>query len=183
MKRLIFYFCLFTFAFLLLTACRPPAKPLVVSNEPNSGKIIPPTKNIEEMSWMSLDGDSKKLKDFQGSVVVLDFWATYCPPCLEGIPHFIELQKKYKDDIKVVGLNVGGPEDKPKIPAFINKFDINYTIATPENELINIITQGDTTIPQTAVFDRQGKMVKKFVGFNNEIRKQIDVTVEETIKK
>lgn len=182
MKRLIKYFCLFTFAFLLVSACRPPAAPVSVSNQPISGRNLPPSKNMEEMSWMSLDGNTRQLKDLQGNVVILDFWATFCPPCIEGIPHFVDLQKKHKD-LQVIGLNVGGEEDKPKIDGFIKRFNINYPIAIPENELTNIIFQGDDTIPQTAIFDKQGKLVKKFVGFSDSIKRDIDATVEETLKK
>ena len=101
-------FLLFTFYFLLSIGCRPAAAPVSISNKPVSvndvpltNQPLPPSKPIEEMTWAALDGATNqeggisKLKDFQGKVVILDFWATYCPPCIEEIPHLKALQAKY----------------------------------------------------------------------------------------
>ena len=188
-----FYFLLFTFAFLLSSACRPAAAPVSISNKPVPvGGVpieMPPTKPIEEMTWTKFngstnaDGDTQKLKDLQGKVVILDFWATYCPPCIEEIPHLKELQKKYgKENLEVIGLHVGGEEDRPKVPAFVEKLKIDYVLATPENELTRFIFGKETAIPQTAIFDRQGRLVKKIIGFDEQIKKELDAAVEQTIK-
>ena len=128
------------------------------------------------------DGDTQKLKDLQGKVVILDFWATYCPPCIEEIPHLKELQKKYgKENLEVIGLHVGGEEDRPKVPAFVEKLKIDYVLATPENELTRFIFGKETASPQTAIFDRQGRLVKKIIGFDEQIKKELDAAVEQTI--
>lgn len=190
-----FAFCLFALCFLLATACRPAAAPVAISNKPVSvndvpvtNQPLPPTKPVEEMTWANfdgktnLDGNVQKLKDFQGKVVILDFWATYCPPCIEEIPHLKELQKKYgKENLEVVGLHVGGEEDRPKVPAFVEKLKIDYTLATPENELTRFIFGNTDNIPQTAVFDRNGKLVKKIIGFDAEIKRELDSTIEKTV--
>ena len=57
-----------------------------------------PLKPLPEMSWTGFEGTVQKLKDHHGKVVILDFWATYCPPCIEEIPHLMELQAKYGAD-------------------------------------------------------------------------------------
>lgn len=192
----VFAFCLFTFCFLLSAACRPAAAPVSIGNKPVSindvpttNQPLPPTKPVEEMTWATFDGVTNadgatfKLKDFQGKVVILDFWATYCPPCIEEIPHLKELQAKYgKENLAVIGLHVGGAEDRPKVPAFAEKLKIDYPLATPENELTRFIFGNRDDIPQTAIFDRNGKLVKKIIGFNEEIRKELDSVVEQTIK-
>ncbi len=189
-------FCLFTFTFCFFTACRPAAAPVAISNKPVSvneipvtNQPLPPTKAVEEMTWAefdgktNLDGNTKKLKDFQGKVVILDFWATYCPPCIEEIPHLKELQKKYgKENLEVIGLHVGGEEDRPKVPAFAQRLKIDYTLATPENELTRFVFGNKTDIPQTAIFDRSGKLVKKIIGFDAQIKKELDSTIEKIIK-
>lgn len=194
-------FLFFTFCFLLATtillaiSCKPAAAPVSIGNRPVSindvplgDKQMPPTKPIEEMIWTKFDGTTnadggiQKLKDMQGKVVILDFWATYCPPCLEEIPHLKELQAKYgKDNLEVIGLHVGGEEDRPRVPQFVEKLKIDYVLATPENELTRFIFGNRDDIPQTAIFDRQGKLVKKIIGFNEEIKKELDATVEQTI--
>jgi thiol-disulfide isomerase/thioredoxin len=183
----ILVFLLFTFYFLLVTACNP-ARPVSVSNQPVSinnirqtNAPLPPSKPVEEMYWAKFDGQIEKLKDLQGKVVVLDFWATYCGPCLQAIPHLVELQKKHSD-LQVVGLHVGGEEDRPKVPQFADKLKINYTLATPEDALSAFIFAGTTDIPQTAIFDKKGNLVRKFTGFDEKIKTEIDKTINETLR-
>lgn len=189
-----FYFCIFTFCFCLVTACRPAAAPVSISNKPISINDVqletPPTKPIEEMTFTKFngsnnqDGDTQKLKDLQGKVVILDFWATYCPPCIKEIPHLKELQKQYgKENLEIIGLHVGGEEDRPKVPAFVEQLKIDYTLATPENELTRFIFGKETAIPQTAIFDRKGKLVKKIIGFDEQIKKELDSAVEQTVNQ
>jgi thiol-disulfide isomerase/thioredoxin len=186
MKRFTFY--LLPFTFLLTLACNP-ARPVNISNSPVSinnipqtNAPLPPIKPVEEMYWAKFDGQTQKMKELQGKAVVLDFWATYCPPCIEEIPHLKELQKKYgKENLEIIGLHVGGEEDRPLVPAFVEKLKIDYTLATPEDALTAFIFGGETAIPQTAIFDRKGNLVKKIVGFNAEIKKELDAAVEQAV--
>ena len=139
-------------------------------------------KPISEMSWTDAEQRVQKLSDLNGKAVILDFWATYCPPCREEIPHLNSLLAKYgADNLHIVGLNVGGEEDMPAIPAFIKNTKIDYPIAFPEDELTRFIFGDRSDIPQTAVFDRKGKMISKIVGFSPAIQKELDAAVEQAI--
>ena len=184
------YFLLFTFYFCLATSCRPAAapisvgnKPVSINNIPNTNLPLPPSKPLGEMSWTILDGKEQKLKDLQGKVVVLDFWATICPPCLEEIPHLNGLQTKYgAENLQIVGLNVGGDDDRPKIAEFAEKLKVNYMLAIPEDALMQFIFATQNDIPQTAVFDRTGKLVEKFVGYDISVKNRLDKAVEQAIE-
>ena len=184
-----FLVCLFITAFAFVPACRPAAAPVAVSNRPVSVNGVPlkdaqakPLKPVREMSWTAFDGSVQKVKDFQGKVVVADFWATFCPPCIEEIPHLNALQAKYGEaDLVIIGLNVGGDEDRPKIPEFAERLKIAYPLAYPEDALTAFIFGADDSIPQTVVFDRQGRLVKKIVGFNGEIKTELDDAVEAAV--
>jgi cytochrome c biogenesis protein CcmG/thiol:disulfide interchange protein DsbE len=185
----VYAFCLLPFAFCLLTACRPAAAPVSVSNKPVSinnvpqtNLPLPPIKNMENLGWRLFDNKVEKLGDYKGKVVVLDFWATYCPPCLEEIPHLNELQNKYAD-LHIVGLHVGGEEDNLRVPEFVKKLKINYVLAHPEDELTQVLFGNNSAIPQTFVFDRNGKLLKKFVGFDNIIKINLDDTIESAINE
>lgn len=185
------YLLIITGSILFAAACRPAAPPVSISESPISNNRMPrlnlpmpPTKPLEKLGWTGLsDGKSEIMDDYKGKVLILDFWATYCPPCIEGIPHLRQLNKKYGDNLVVIGLHVGGEDDRPLVPAFKKRYEIDYLIATPEDELIFTLLGNDSRIPQTLVFDREGKLVKKFVSFDSEIAKQIDAAVEETINK
>lgn len=178
---------LLTFSF-LLPGCRPAAAPVAVGNKPVSVNDVPlkdaqarPMKPIHEMSWTGFDGSIQKLKDLRGKAVILDFWATYCPPCIEEIPHLKALKEKYGDDLVVIGLHVGGEEDKPKVPEFVERLKIDYPLAYPEDALTSFVFGADTAIPQTAIFDREGQLVKKITGFNEQIKVQLDQAVEKAV--
>ncbi len=180
-------FCLFTFAFLLVAACRPAAEPVSIGNQPVSINDVPqpgvPSKPVEQMSWTAFDGQKMKLKDLQGKAVILDFWATYCKPCLEEIPHLNELQAKYgAENLTVVGLHIGGEEDRPKVPEFVQRLKIAYSLGYPEDALTSFIFGRQTAIPQTAVFDRKGQLVRKIVGFDEKIKGDLDSAVEQAVK-
>lgn len=145
---------------------------------------MPPAKPLGEMTWTSADGKQTQFADLRGKAVILDFWATYCPPCVDEIPHLNELQAKYgADKLQVVGLNVGGPEDRPKIPAFAKQLKISYPIAFPEDALLSFVTGDDDRIPQTAVYDRDGKLVLKIIGFDDSIRRDLDAAVQTAISQ
>ena len=149
---------------------------------PRTNKPMPPVS--ANVGWTLLDEKRKKLSDYQGKVVILDFWATYCAPCVEGVPHLVALQNQYgKDGLSVIGLNVGGSEDRPKIADFVNQFHVQYDIAIPDSELIDLYMQGDDRIPQTFVLDRQGRIVGSWLGFNKEVGAQIEETVKKAIQE
>jgi thiol-disulfide isomerase/thioredoxin len=183
--------CLLMIAGISLLGCRPAAAPVSVSNKPVSVNGVPardaqanPTKPVAEMSWTTFDGNVQKLKDLNGKVVVLDFWATYCPPCIEEIPHLMELQAKHgADKLIVVGLHVGGEEDRPKVPEFVERLKITYPLAYPEDALSSFIFGQESAIPQTAVFDRKGKLSKKIIGFDPAIKTQLDQAVADALAK
>src|SRR5262245_11534467 len=106
---------------LVLCSCREESKPPTpransnVSGQPALGndQRRKPVANTGTAAWTLLDSRRMRIKDYEGQVVVLDFWATYCPPCVAEAPHLAELQRRYeKQGLTVIGLNVGGPDDQ-----------------------------------------------------------------------
>ena len=170
-------------------SCTPAAAPVAIGNKPMSVNGIKtkdapdaPSRPLTEMSWTSFDGGVSKLKDHRGKAVVLDFWATNCPPCIEEIPHLIELKARYGDDLDLIGLHVGDEEDREKVPAFVEKLKITYPLAYPDDALTNFIFETQSAIPQTAVFDRNGVLIRKIVGFGPLIKADLDEAVKRAVE-
>jgi thiol-disulfide isomerase/thioredoxin len=134
------------------------------------------------MGWES-DGKRSVFSEYKGKVLVLDFYATWCVPCRDSVPHLIGLQKKHEDKgLVVVGLNVGGPGDDQEVPAFAKEFGIQYTLAMPDKDLVTFLLSDYDVIPQTFVFDRQGQLVERFIGFASGTGARIDAAVEKGLQ-
>ena len=185
MKR--FFLVIAVAAMPLFGGCRPAAAPVSISRRPMTAidgrRQSASEKPVDELAWTRMDGGEQRIGDLKDKVLILDFWATYCPPCLEEIPHLNSLQAKYGEKLLVVGLNVGGEDDRPKIPAFIKQLKVSYPIAFPEDALLSFISGDDDRIPQTAVFDRQGNLIQKFVGFDPAVKTQLDRAVESAMSE
>ncbi len=131
-----------------------------------SAEVAPAASTAVAPAWKlrSVDGREVSAADFAGKVLVLDFWATWCPPCRAEIPGFIELQKKYeKDGLVIVGISVdkGGVD---LVKKFIAENKINYTIVMADDMVADTFG-GIEGIPTTFVIDRAGKIQFKKVGF------------------
>lgn len=109
------------------------------------------------------DGDKKlALHDFRGQVVVLNFWATWCPPCVEEMPSLIEMSQKVKDKgVTIVGVSVD--VDKGAYEKFLQQHGVTFTtIRDPQEKSSSLY--GTTGWPETFIIDRQGVLRRKFVG-------------------
>jgi thiol-disulfide isomerase/thioredoxin len=175
------------FLSVFLTGCQPSSAPKIVSSvntQTQINRTLPPappppnTAGIEKLSWKLQSGATQTISDYKGKVVVLDFWATYCPPCLEEIPHLVSLQDKFGGDgLRVIGLHVGGPDDRPFVPDFVTKLKIQYDLGEPDAALVDALFNGADVIPQTFVFDRSGKLVENFSSYSPAVSEELDRAV------
>ena len=146
---------------------------------------MPPVsgRSLLDMGWKQDDGKRSVVSEYKGKVLILDFYATWCTPCRDSVPHLIGLQKKYENQgLIVVGLNVGGPGDEQEVPKFAKEFGIQYTLAMPDDELVSFLLADSDGIPQTFIFDRQGQLVERLIGFGPSSGAVIDRAVESALK-
>jgi thiol-disulfide isomerase/thioredoxin len=133
-------------------------------------------------SFTLLDNRRMRLSDYLGRVVVLDFYATWCPPCRAETPHLVSLQRRYgPQGLQIIGLNVGGPEDKEAIPGFVQEYGIQYTLAFPDPAMTELYLSDDDRIPQSFVFDRKGKLVKRFISYDNSMPAELEQVIKEAL--
>lgn len=125
----------------------------------NDGKI---GSKAADFSLKSINGKTIKLSDYKGKVVILDFWATWCPPCRKGIPDLISIQKEFGKDVVVIGLSVD-TDSKMEVPGFAQKQGINYAIVY-STDAITKQYGGIEGIPTTFIIDKKGNIADTHVG-------------------
>jgi peroxiredoxin len=127
------------------------------------GQIAP------DLSLRDLSGRMVSLEEHRGSVTLLDFWATWCPPCRMSIPELVRLQEKYRDKgLVILGISLDDPKlfTNKALLVFKEKAKINYTILRYDLKVLkDYFGEKTPAIPTMFLVDRQGKIREIFVGF------------------
>lgn len=109
-------------------------------------------------------GKKKSLDAYKGKVVMLNFWATWCGPCKQEIPDFIELQKEYRDQgFEIVGLSLDQPGQEDVVKRFVKEKGINYDVLFDDGSVAQAYG-GVRSIPTTFLINRDGEIVSSKVG-------------------
>lgn len=119
-----------------------------------------------DFTW-SEDGKEKKLSDYKGKVILLNFWATWCPPCKKELPSLSQISSELKDkDFKMIGVSVD--DNQEVLNTFLKSNNLPYTIVFEPTELVGkyMETSGQTqnVVPQTYIIDKNGKVVETILG-------------------
>ena len=124
-----------------------------------------PIVTVEGLQLNTLNHGKLSLNDYKGKLIILDFFATWCPPCVAEIPHFIALQKKYGDKLVVIGLSV---EDSSKpVLAFIKKRNIHYPVALATEKAYSYFPHF-SSIPTTILLNKKREVVATVQGYESE---------------
>ena len=109
---------------------------------------------------------------------VIDFWATYCGPCVRSIPELVKMQADFKDKgVQIIGVNVDGPRNQPKVKPFIESFDVNYPVLLDLNrEVMGLFNVN--AMPSLLILNSDDKIIFSHEGFRAgdeiEIREQLE---------
>jgi peroxiredoxin len=116
-----------------------------------------------DFSLPDLKGKIHTLKEFQGKIILLNFWATWCPSCKEDITSLIAIYNQYKDSgLEIVGISLDKKE-LGVVDSFVQEMKIPYTILLGDEVVVKNYG-GFKGIPTTFLLDRNGRIVKKYSG-------------------
>lgn len=131
-------------------------------NRSNAGADSAGLEKAPDFSVIDLDGNTLTNADLMGKVVLINFWATWCPPCRQEIPDFIEIYKELKDSgFVILGLAVSDRESN--VRRFVKDQGINYPVAMAPDALVAAFQPGQY-IPATIIVDPEGNIRDKHVG-------------------
>ena len=124
--------------------------------------------NVLESELQALNGAPIKLSNYNGKVLLVNLWATWCRPCRIETPELVNLYKENRArGLEIVGLSTENPEaSAEKVRQFVQDFEVNYRIGWATPEVAITLMQGRDAIPQSFVIGRDGRVIKRFVGFN-----------------
>ena len=111
---------------------------------------------------LTLDGKAEHLSDLRGQVVLLNFWASWCPPCVDETPALNELQKRIQSRGGTI-LGVSVDEDPAAYDKFLQQYNVDFpTFRDPSKNIP--LAYGTTMYPDTYIIDRDGRVDRKIVG-------------------
>jgi cytochrome c biogenesis protein CcmG, thiol:disulfide interchange protein DsbE len=128
-------------------------------------KIIDVGDTAPDFSITTDSGRSISRADFGGKLLVLNFWATWCPPCIEEMPSLDQFQKTFAPK-GVVVLGISVDKDEQAYRAFLSKAGVSFQTARDPRAGINA-DYGTFKYPETYIIDTRGKVVRKFIGPEN----------------
>ena len=113
------------------------------------------------------NGKEMKLSDYKGKVILINFWATWCPPCRKELPDLSILSSELKDkDFKMLGVSVD--DDQQVLNNFLKTNSLSYTVLFEPNQLVgkymDAASQNQNVVPQTYIIDKNGKVVEAIMG-------------------
>lgn len=136
-------------------------------------------KKTPDISLKDLKGKTVKIQDFKGKVVLLNFWATWCAPCLAEIPELVKWQKEYeKQGLQIVGITYP-PTNRVKTRKFARKIKFNYPILFGSKQTKAMFVSGET-MPLSVIIDREGNIRELIEGviFSDEFDEKIKPLLE-----
>jgi thiol-disulfide isomerase/thioredoxin len=135
------------------------------SGEKLTLRLLKTPMPVPAFTVRDLDGQTISSESFRGKVTIVNFWATWCPPCRAEIPDLVALQDKYREQLQIIGVSQDetGPE---LVRQFAAEHRVNYPIVMSTPELERIFT-GIYALPTSFIIDRDLQIVQKHVGMLN----------------
>jgi thiol-disulfide isomerase/thioredoxin len=142
--------------------------------------VLQEETSAPQLKLKDLNGRIVRLSDYRGKVVLINFWATWCPPCRAEMPDLVKLQREHgKDGLQIIGITYP-PEQKARVRRFASGLKVNYPIVLGTRELKARFSSEDT-LPLTVVINREGKVSEIISGIL--LRQEFDEKIKPLLKQ
>jgi cytochrome c biogenesis protein CcmG/thiol:disulfide interchange protein DsbE len=146
------------------------AAPGPVDAAPRPGQPAPNFKLI------STTGQTISQENYRGHVLILDFFATWCQPCRQSIPHLVEMNRKYgKQGLQILGLSLDEDGERA-VKTFADEFRVNYPLALAGDSIT--VDFGIRSVPIMYLIDKKGKIVEVYRGSSDETARSLEQSIK-----
>lgn len=130
----------------------------------NPGSSLKKGQVAPDFTLNTLDGDVVQLSDYKGKKVIINFWATWCPPCKAEMPHMQNFYETYGDDVEILAVNLTDKDSGlERIQQFVTDYELTFPIPLDEDGEIGTTYQA-ITIPTSYILTTEGTIQHKIVG-------------------
>jgi peroxiredoxin len=138
-------------------------------------QVAPP-----DFELSTVDGRSERLSEHLGKeVVLLDFWATFCEPCLAGMPHLDALYKKHRaEGFMVFGIAIDGPDSVAQVKTAVSKLGVSFPILLDQETRVVALYNPKTSAPYSVLIGRDGRILKKQEGYTTGNAEAVERDIE-----
>jgi peroxiredoxin len=132
-------------------------------------------------SLKDIAGSTVNLSAYENKVILLEFWATWCPPCKASVPELIEIQKRYEaKEFTVIGISVDHAQNLSNhLNEFSRAYHINYPVLIGNDDVAR--KYNVTSIPVSFLIDKKGKIINSYVGYTDNFVEKISAQIEKII--
>ena len=157
----------------IATRTAPPVQP-PVNPEPEVPKPKPEPvvltfipEKILERRIRTLDNKHFRLADFEGKVLVINLWASWCGPCRREVPEYEAIRRSFQGrEVEFIGLTAEDPaESTQQVNKFVRQTNFTFLLGWADREMAMTLMNGRSSIPQTLVIDTNGSIINHWVGY------------------
>jgi len=146
---------------------RVEVKPVAAPKRPGTTLTMLP-RLVLDAENKATSGEPIKLANYSGKVLLVNLWATWCGPCRTETPELVRLHKEFQSrGVEMVALSTEDPDASAQtVRDFVREYDVNYQVGWAKREVAQTLMQGRTSIPQSFIIARDGRILKRFIGFH-----------------